>query len=534
MKISDQASKLLFLAKGLLAMLLILAVIPSCCKDDDTVTPDPEEELTPEPETDPETDPEPEPEADPLEVVEFVNAAFKAAVLKIYDLNGDSEIDLDEAALVTEIDLDGLTGITTIEDIVNFQNLTKLICSSTAITALDISKNPALEYVDGRHTVIRSCDTSNNEALRVLLLSSTLVTGVDLTNNTALEVLDLSDTDISSLNLSKNTKLESLDVSGTDLKTLYVAYCPDLESLDVSDCDKLYMVSYNGTTQGRYDWVDEISKIYYNDITADDDSTNEGQAELDVVLPTIDPDSDATTPTSYTLILDGEEVTVGDGGSVDTGYLEAGEYTVYVYSNTDGIDMANNIAADGTIVSSTHIDALTEDLYFGTQTFTVLADEVISSDITLSQVTRTVQFNLTLTDVDPDGIKSVAATLSGIAQEWECVEDVPHGEPETIELGFVEVDVFTKTTDDYFTSCTVRVLGVHEDEDQHLTLTITYTDDTTQTIIIDLDDDFEDSNDTKSVPLLIKSTITIPVEGTMGDAAVGGWRTGTSGSQTVN
>lgn len=249
---------------------------------------------------------------------------------------------------------------------------------------------------------------------------------------------------------------------------------------------------------------------------------DEGKVEVEVTLPTPDPSvdsADATTPQSYTLILCGEEFEVGEDGTVELpDNLEPGEYTVYVYSNTTDIEIESNIneVGEGTIVSSTIVDvsmitSLTEDLYFGTQLITVLADQVISSDITLVQITRTIKFNLNLTEGDIDDIVAIKATLGGLAQQWECIENIPTGDAATISPAFTQGESLTKSTaNDYLTS-SIKALGINGNE-QLLNLELTFANGNTQSFISDVSDQLAGSNDTKSTPLTLSGTLKVNAE----------------------
>lgn len=268
---------------------------------------------------------------------------------------------------------------------------------------------------------------------------------------------------------------------------------------------------------------------------------NEGKVEVEVTIPTPEPDPetgessdpDATTPDSYTVVLNGEEVEVGEDGSVELpDNLEPGEYTVYVYSNTDEMNIENNITetGEGTITSSKIVDAgivesLTEDLYFGTQTITVLADEVIASEVVLSQVTRTIKFNLNLSEGDIDEIVGVKASMGGIAQQWECVSNSPSGDAATITPTFTQGESLTKAaTNDYLTS-SIKVLGTNG-EDQNLNLELTFSNGNTQTITSDVSDQLAGSNSTKSTPITLTGSLkvntTAGAAGTITDWVVSG------------
>ncbi len=252
---------------------------------------------------------------------------------------------------------------------------------------------------------------------------------------------------------------------------------------------------------------------------------DEGKVEVEVTLPTPDPESgestdpDATTPTSYTVVLNGVEVPVSEDGTVELPEtLTPGTYTLYVYSNTDEMEVENNIteSGEGTITSSKIVDAgivesLTEDLYFGTQTITVLADEVVASEVVLNQVTRTIKFNLNLTEGNLDDIVAVTASMGGVAGQWECVEDIPVGDIVTIAPDFEQGESLTKAAaNDYLTS-SIKVLGINGD-DQTLNLELTFTNGNTQTITSDVSDQLAGSNDTKSTPITLSGSLKVNTE----------------------
>lgn len=276
-----------------------------------------------------------------------------------------------------------------------------------------------------------------------------------------------------------------------------------------------------------------MSSCYESDLT-NTTHPNEGRIAVEITLPTADPnaggttDPEATTPTSYTVVLNGKEVLADENGKVELpDNLTPGSYTIYVYSDTADVDVENNIteAGEGTIVSSTVVDAgaitsLTEDLYFGTQTLTVLADEVIASEVVLSQVTRTIRFNLNLSEGDIDKIVGVTASMGGIAQQWECVEDIPIGDVATITPTFTQGEPLARAAaNDYLTS-SIKVLGTNG-EDQNLNLELTFENGNTQTITSDVSDQLAGSNSTKSTPITLTGSLkvntTVGATGTITD-----------------
>lgn len=249
---------------------------------------------------------------------------------------------------------------------------------------------------------------------------------------------------------------------------------------------------------------------------------NNGKVEIEVTIPTTNPETgeplgpNATTPKGYTMVFNGKEVEVGEDGSVELpDNLEPGEYTVYVYSNAQDVEVENNItqAGEGTIISSAivtadAIESLTEDLYFGTQTITVLANEVITSEVKLKQVTRTIKFNLNMTEGDFDQIESVKAKLGGIAGQWECVKDIPMGNIVTINPTFKQGEPLTKAATNSYLTSFIKVLGTNGSY-QNLYLELTFKNGNTQKITSDVSDQLEGSNSKKSTPITLTGDLKV-------------------------
>ncbi len=260
-----------------------------------------------------------------------------------------------------------------------------------------------------------------------------------------------------------------------------------------------------------------------------------------VVINKILPD-DATLPEEgFTIILNGEVYDANSTTTTIDTVFEPGVYTAYIYSNNTEMDIDHDIdgVGDETVISSKVVtngivESLTEDLYFGTETITIYADHIVYSDVILSQVTRDIIFNLHITEGDLDNIKSVTATLGGIAGQWECVGDVPLGDAVKISPTFTQGESLVKAevVNDYLTS-SIKVLGI-TGADQEFTLTITYDDDTFQTITSDLSDKLSDANSNKPTPIVLTGDVQTPVAGSIEDATIDNWETGDGGTQTVN
>ena len=214
------------------------------------------------------------------ECVNFSDAALKSLLVNgdkdsnKYDVNGDGDISLAEAAAVTSLncsdseitDLTGLehcvnlerlvissnSGITSVNPAL-FAKLSVLDAGLTGITSLDVSHNPQLSYLSIYGCPCTSLDVSSNPKLETLNVGATSLTSVDVSHNTALKELYIHYTAITSLDLSANTNLENLNLRSTGftnldftnhsaLKELDVSHCSSLTSLNVTGCDALESV----------------------------------------------------------------------------------------------------------------------------------------------------------------------------------------------------------------------------------------------------------------------------------------------------
>ena len=155
---------------------------------------------------------------------------------------------------VEKIDVNDKNDPTVCEEIGYFRNLKELRCVRNQITSLDVSNNPALEYLGCGDNPLNFLDISNNlaltnlhcfnnqltsldisdkPALTKLTCSKNKLTTLDVSNNLALEDLDCEQNRLTSLDVSNNTALISLDCLGNQLTSLDVSNNTALETLVV-------------------------------------------------------------------------------------------------------------------------------------------------------------------------------------------------------------------------------------------------------------------------------------------------------------
>ena len=189
-----------------------------------------------------------------IDATTFPDEAFRNYVSTKID-NGDGMLVDSERDAVTEITIE-FKGVSSMEGIGYFPNLSKLSCVGNKLTSLDVSENTALTELDCRYAGLTSLDVSKNTQLTILYVSGNQLTSIDVTNNALLTKLWCEENPLNSLNVTKNTLLTRLDCYKNQLTALDVAnntaltslYCSSnqLTSLDVANNTALnYLECYD-------------------------------------------------------------------------------------------------------------------------------------------------------------------------------------------------------------------------------------------------------------------------------------------------
>ncbi|MCX4334993.1 MAG: leucine-rich repeat domain-containing protein [Bacteroidales bacterium] len=168
------------------------------------------------------------------DIIEFKDPLFLKTLLydskEIIDRNADGKISVNEASMVTELDVSNKM-IKNLYEIKYFISLRILICSDNELTELDVSKNIALTKLDCSYNQLTAINVNKNAALKYLDCNHNQLTTLDLSKNTELEYLDCFVNQLTSLDVSKNTSLERLLCALNQLTSLDVRKNPALESL---------------------------------------------------------------------------------------------------------------------------------------------------------------------------------------------------------------------------------------------------------------------------------------------------------------
>lgn len=170
------------------------------------------------------------PDTDFLEYVS--NETFKSGTYygKKFDLNHDGMLSKDECELVRIISVAGKSNIKSLAGVEAFPKLRELYCNDTGITELNLLNNPRLQILSCASTKVRELDLSACTILRELKFSGCSIGAIDLTANPALEYLVCSNQDIDTYEYQKDGK-----------------YCVSLEDINRSlDLSKVSNVKIDG------------------------------------------------------------------------------------------------------------------------------------------------------------------------------------------------------------------------------------------------------------------------------------------------
>ena len=150
---------------------------------------------------------------------------------------------------------------------------------SCELTALDVSQNTALKILDCRYNQLTVLDMSRNTALTELSCNSNQLTALDLSRNTSLTGLNCRDNKLTTLDLSRNTSLVSFELCNNQIINLKVsaeaplrAICCKDNQLTASALNDLFIslpyiyegtwasINYGGTNPGTLDCDSSIAE----------------------------------------------------------------------------------------------------------------------------------------------------------------------------------------------------------------------------------------------------------------------------------
>ncbi len=212
------------------------------------------------------------------QVINIPDPNFKAFLVANYDTNGDGEIEVSEAEVVTSIDTPGTSAspgnIQDLTGIEYFTNLTYLDCSWEKLTNLNVGNNIALETLYCNDNQLTELNVSSNTALDYIDCSNNQLTNLDVSNDTDLQVLSCCDNHLRDLKLDGDTNLQRLYCSNNQLTSLDVTSNTALNELNCSNNQLTDLDVSNNTALRRFYCGD-------NQLTDLDVSSNTALDELD-------------------------------------------------------------------------------------------------------------------------------------------------------------------------------------------------------------------------------------------------------------
>lgn len=215
-------------------------------------------------------------------------------------------------------------------------------------------------------------------------------------------------------------------------------------------------------------------------------------------------------PDDYVLNVDGKEQTASGTTAVVEQLVEPGEHTLLIYNRPEGITIEGDVASVDEVTATAKaraaelfIQPLPGYLFTAWQKITVVPDDTLRVKLPMAQRTRDLQFELTVTEGNPELIRSVTAKLDGIAGAFDLVARQTFGEAKATNL------IFTRNAAKLTASA--RLLGTLGTV-QTLTLEIAFTDrQEPQITEVDLTEAMTAFNTTMSVGFEIKGNVETPI-----------------------
>lgn len=204
---------------------------------------------------------------------------------------------------------------------------------------------------------------------------------------------------------------------------------------------------------------------------------------------------------NYTVYIDDTPFTADRNPYTPSATFTPGTHTVLVHNTPQGM-----YARGKTIVVNTlddgSIDPYPGHMFAGTQTFDVLPDDTVNLNVDVRQRTRDLHIVLDIAEGDPKRIAQVSATLTGVAGSYDLTAMQPAGQPVNTHPLFV-LQGNQLVAD-------LRLLGMIG-HDQHLLLTITFTDGRTLTVDTSVAELLAGFNN-EQTPLTIRAKLLTPTQ----------------------
>ena len=244
---------------------------------------------------------------------------------------------------------------------------------------------------------------------------------------------------------------------------------------------------------------------------------------------------EAVQPENYLLRIGEESQEVTAETNTFKSLLAPGTYRLLAYNTPEGVSVTGNTATvdtkdDGTLTPQPGY------LFSAGKELDVAADDTLKITLPMQQYIRCLTLTLQLAEGDKERIAGTAATLTGIAHSL----DLTTGEQTAGQTGRTVAPEFrfgtvtpTRAEGKPALAAMLRLMGVITSERQTLTLAVTLTDGSVQTIRTDLTEMLKDFGGTDRKPLTLDALLNLPTASSMG-GTITGWTEVDNGDITIH
>lgn len=254
--------------------------------------------------------------------------------------------------------------------------------------------------------------------------------------------------------------------------------------------------------------------------------------------------SDAVLPADYILRISSEEQTVKGETNAFKSLFLPGTQNLLVYHQAEGVTISGTTATVNTLENGT-LNPMPGFLFSAAKELDIQKDDTLRVTVPMTQRIRSLALTLKLNPGDEQRIASTASTLTGIASSVDLATgSVTATEVKTISPAFmIGTDGGEKRTatpggearaaGNPVLIASLRLPGVIPGEKQELTLVVTLTNGTVQTIVTDLTEALKNFGNGKMEPLALDAALTLPIEAEI-SATISDWNVVNNGDITVN
>ena len=195
--------------------------------------------------------------------VTIPDAAFLAALIQSgVDTNADGAIQVSEAKSISALNVSH-AGISSMEGVQAFINLTTIICEGNFITFLDLSGINALEHIDVSNNQLNELILSPLSSLASFDCSNNMLTSVDLSSSTDINFININNNFFSAIDINhmvnltslfcRNNLIPELDLSSSQMIAELDCAFNLLTALDCSGLSSLAFLEIEGNPLGAID-----------------------------------------------------------------------------------------------------------------------------------------------------------------------------------------------------------------------------------------------------------------------------------------